>query len=819
MQTSTTAAANPRGAVLLEGYTPAELVWTGTFGRLPGVADPLAETVAFDDTLGAGALPGWTEPAPARVIGDRYEVLGLLGTGGMGNVYRARDRELDELVALKVLRPEIAGNPAALERFRREVKLARRVTHPNVARVYDIGEGGGEKYLTMELFDGESLGSLVQRSGRLPIARVVELAIEVCGGLAAAHAAGVIHCDLKPDNVLLERGGRVGVTDFGIARAAAEGAAGVTGTLVGTPAYMAPEQVEGRSADARADLYALGAMLYELLTGDPPWQGESIFAVAAARLLHPPPDPRARRPDVPPELSGLVLRCMAKSPDDRFASASEIATELRSIAARLRPAAVPSIPPSDPASSDRVLPSSRPAREKQLAVLPFRNVGPKDQEHFADGLTEDLIDRLSAAAGLRVRSRGTVMRYRGGDRDPREIGRELGVTVVVEGSIRRDAGKVRVAVRLVGVADGVQIWHRRFDRPEAELFDLSDTAALAISEALSVDLAPAPRVVPGHADAIDLYLRARSSYFRFFSDQFGDSIRLFEQALARAPDDPRILAGYAMAASRLWSGGPEKADSARHAAVRAVERAPNLAESHVALAMVHYQEDRVPETVVALKRALRVSRNIAEAHDLMGRILSETLLSDAARRHLETALALEPELELTRALLGRLHLLAGDIAGAEALAESSRSITAAASPAMARLCLWTRDAARARRILDENVARDPTTWPLHRAILEVVAFGTPPFDRFPRSADVTRRFYSFLCQLEAESAVFLGDLPRALDSMEKAAQSGTFDIAWADGCPLFTPLRNDPRFLAARDTIAARAEAITAAYLAPTPAS
>ncbi len=221
---------------------------------------------------------------PRQMIGTRYEVLSLLGVGGMGNVYQARDLELDELVAVKVLLPHVVGAPGALERFRREVKLARRVTHANVARVFDLGEHGNDRVLTMELVDGESLGAKLRREGALPFQKVVSIARAVCAGVGAAHDAGVIHRDLKPDNVLLSAEGRVVVTDFGIARAASE--PGRTAGVFGTPAYMAPEQIDERSViDHRAEVYAVGELIYEMLCGRPPWTGQSAWAVASARLM------------------------------------------------------------------------------------------------------------------------------------------------------------------------------------------------------------------------------------------------------------------------------------------------------------------------------------------------------------------------------------------------------------------------------------------------------------------------------------------------------------------------------------------------------
>src|SRR4051812_34755973 len=269
-----------------------------------------------------------------QLLAGRYEILGLVGVGGMGSVYRVRDLELEEVVALKVLRRDLNLTPDLLDGFKLEVKLARRVTHRNVARVFDIGEHEGERFLTMELIDGEPLSAALAKGGPLPILRGMEIAAGVAAGLAGAHAVGVVHRDLKPDNVLLATDGRVVVTDFGIARALADaGGAVKAGDLVGTPAYMSPEQVEGLAdIDGRADIYALGTLLYELVTGTRTWPGDSAYSVASARLVSPPPDPRAKRPSLPIPHAEFILRCMARRREDRYASALDVISEIERLA-------------------------------------------------------------------------------------------------------------------------------------------------------------------------------------------------------------------------------------------------------------------------------------------------------------------------------------------------------------------------------------------------------------------------------------------------------------------------------------------------------
>ncbi|HVJ90311.1 MAG TPA: serine/threonine-protein kinase, partial [Labilithrix sp.] len=354
-------------------------------------ADPHSNTIAAP--LEAARRTS-VEDSPMLLAG-RYELLGMLGAGAMGTVYRARDSELDEVVALKVLNKELASSDM-LERFRREVKLARRVTHKNVARTFDIGEAGGDRFLTMEFIEGEMLASLLARKGRLVLEDVVRLGLDVCAGLTAAHAADVLHRDLKPENVIVAKDGRAVITDFGIARAAAKHERSQTvGGIVGTPGYMAPEQVEGRSdLDARADLYALGAMLFELITGEMAWQGDTIVTIAAARLLKPPPDPRSLMPSLPAPVAELVLKLMARNRDDRFASAEETATALKALAA-VTPLPRPSSGTVSLAPRPPALRHARPAGGRVVVIFPVLNLGASDDAYLVDNVNEDIVDLLS----------------------------------------------------------------------------------------------------------------------------------------------------------------------------------------------------------------------------------------------------------------------------------------------------------------------------------------------------------------------------------------------------------------------------------------
>jgi serine/threonine-protein kinase len=760
---------------------------------------------------------GQLSSTPAReLVGGRYEVLGLLGAGGMGTVYRARDRELDEIVALKVLRRDLAEAPGILDRFRQEAKLARRVTHRNVARTFDIGEHGGDKFLTMELVKGESLATRLARDGALPLAEVARIGIEICEGLAAAHAAGVVHRDLKPDNVLLADDGRVVITDFGIARAIDPGAAASTmGAPIGTPAYMAPEQVQGLpDIDARADVYSLGTILYEALTGRRAWFGEAIYSVAIARLTSPPPDPRAARPGID-AIAGMVMRCMATKREDRYASAAEVEASLRTLAGAQPSETMPAMP--------TVAARADEPSKKTLAVLPFRNSGKPDDEYLADGLTEDLIDALSMTPGVKVRSRGAIMRFKGVDRDAREIGRELDVQVVVEGSVRKIGASLRVSARVVGVADGFQLWAKRFDRSEEAFLAVGDEAADAIAGALTLERGASPREAPTDPVAIDLYLRARHLYHSGWRAEINESTRLFEQALSRAPNDPMILAGYALAQLRRIANDPlapdELCDIGRAAAEKALAIAPMIGGARVALATLHLAIGDAVSCARLLREASLITPNNGEVLDLRGRVLAEVGRPDEAIACLSSAMTLDPSLERSLADALRVHALVGNwdkvheaLAHVEMDARHTLLVFLAA-----RLATWTRDAEWAKRILAGLEGRD---FPLKPQVLTICRFvlegeASPEIhlaiDAWGKITGRAKRRPAFMRQLAAEMSAVIGDVDGTLRALESADSLDLIDILWLDRCPLFAIVRDDARFQSIRARVAERAQRVLAA--------
>jgi len=772
------------------------------------------ETVAMTPFQG---VPAGTTTGERVVLAGRYEILGLLGAGGMGSVYRAYDRELEETVALKTLREGTAATPRVLERFRREVRLARRVTHPNVARMFDIGEHESDRFITMEYVDGEPLAAVIAREGRLGPVRAAEIATAICAGLEAAHAVGVVHRDLKPENILIERSGRVVITDFGIACAREDPTdrAKTVGGVVGTPAYMAPEQVEALpDLDARADIYALGVMLFEMLTGLMPWRGDSVYTLAAARLTNPPPNPLELCPDLPEAFSQVVLRCMAREREDRYQSAAAVAADLGTHSPTLMDMQAP-IHSSRPAVREPVSPTK--AGEKTLAVLPFRNAGAADDQYVADGLTEDLIDTLSMAADLKVRPRASVLSIADGSADPRELGRRLGVQVVVEGSVRRLGETLRISARLISVADGFQLWAKRFDRRPAEVLVVSDEAAQAITDALTVDAQAAPRAAPTDATAIDLYLQGRSELAKVWRTPTQRAAELFAEAERRAPADATLIAAHARARARLWyyDGGVAEGREARALAERALAKAPERGESWLALAAVRLVEQDLEAAARLLEQSLARAPHLAEAHELLAEVMLDVSDVPRAIARFRTALALDPGLRciplLARALAYEARWDEVDTLLATPGSDAHARVATAA--ARARLAMWTDDAARRVEGVElPKAAEDELPLRYVEWCIDTIRSG--------RLSDSARAFISgalalteqaprftvFSHQLACELHAFAGELEAAAAHLETAVAAGLADRNWLERCPLVQRLAGAADLSALRQTVEARAE-------------
>jgi serine/threonine-protein kinase len=631
----------------------------------------------------------------------RYQVTEELGKGGMGRVYKAYDTEIREHVALKVLNPEIAADESVVERFRNELKLARRISHRNVCRMFDLGRVDDTAYISMEYVSGEDLKTLLRRIGHLPARKAVDFAEQVAEGLAEAHRLGVVHRDLKPQNIMIDREGNARIMDFGIARALKTKGITDPGMIIGTPDYMAPEQFEGKDADQRTDLYALGAILYEMLTSGPPFKGETPLVVAMKHKTERPRDPKETNPQVPEALSRLILRCLEKDREKRFQSAEEVLVDLKAIGRQIPSTGVTSGGVTKTlhfglkrslrlgliaaailvlAVAGYLLFSRRgkvegtpggtavapSAYKSSLAVLPFEDLSPlKDQAAFSSGITDDLITKLSTIGQLKVISRQSVMRFKSADKDIREIGKELGVENILEGSIQREKDNIRVNVKLTRAEDGANLWGETYDRKVESIFTVQDEISRAVVNALRIELVAGQDYMlvkryTQDPDAYNLYLEGRVEWDKRTEAGLKRSIELYEEAIAKDPKFALAYAGISDAFSVLARLGLARpADvypKAKEAAEKALQIDDTLAEGYIALAFIKYSYDwNWLDAEIDFNWAIGLNPNYATAYQYYGTLLSNLGRFDEAAAKFEKARELDPSSLPIKASIATLH--------------------------------------------------------------------------------------------------------------------------------------------------------------------
>ena len=522
-----------------------------------------------------------------------YEILAAIGHGGMGEVYKARDTRLDRTVAVKLLPCHVSGDPARRSRFEREARALAALNHPNIVTIYSVETAGEQPFLSMELVEGKTLAQLIPVAG-MSLAPLLAIAIPMADALESAHGHGVVHRDLKPANVMVTSEGRLKLLDFGLARFGPEPAAAgeaptfdlltQPGQVVGTCAYMSPEQAEGRPVDARSDVFSLGTILFEMVTGRRPFQGRTELDVLAAVTHEQPPAVRQIRPAIPDAFERLVERCLEKRPDRRLQTARDVRTELEAIKKTMEAEAL---------VADARAAGSPDARERRVAVLPFVNMSADpEQEYFCDGMAEDLINALAHVEGLQVAARTSAFAFKGQNRDVREIGRLLDVGSVLEGSVRRAGDRLRITAQLIRVADGMHLWSERFDRRLDDVFAIQDEISLAIVDRLKVRLLAREeaRVVRRHTadpEAHNLYLKGRYLFARRSEGDIAAAMDWYERAKAQDPEYALPYVGLADALMVLGQWGWVRPRDAFPPAKAQLDRAlvldADLAEAHASL--------------------------------------------------------------------------------------------------------------------------------------------------------------------------------------------------------------------------------------------
>ena len=741
----------------------------------------------------------------SAALADRYRIARELGRGGMATVYLARDIRHDRDVAIKVLNAELAES-LGRQRFVREIRMAAKLNHPHILPLYDSGECDGFLYFVMPVMRGQTLRSHLEAERTLPVDDAVRIATEVADALDYAHRQDIVHRDIKPENILLHEGHAV-VADFGIGKAivaaAAESATFTQiGVTVGTPAYMSPEQATGDELDGRSDLFALGCVLYEMLTGDVAFTGASAQATIARRFLYSPPRVTEKRADVSDEVAELVTRLLEKAPADRFASGAQVVTTLR----------------TSPTSSGPRAVTARPGdvgADKSIAVLPFTNMSADaDNEFFSDGLTEELITDLSGVKALRVTSRNSSMQLKATAKTPREIGRALGVRYLLTGSVRRAGSALRITAQLLDADKDTPLWAEKYSGTMDDIFDVQERVSRAIVDALQVklttseDVRLAARPIQ-NARAFELYLEARAE-MRRYGASLDRAKMLLERAVEIEGESPPLRAMRAFLEFSKVRGGTatdlRPLDVAESEARALIELVPDTPYGHALLGFVVYERGDLkqaarhltkameldpadPDVLFFLAITLQAAGQIEPAQALAARFYAADPLSSFAGmlvsvaewfagragnkiEAIESAVAMDPQNPIIHWALGYTYALADRIADAAKQASWMLEHTPQMSYTIQLVSLV--DAILGHR--DE-------------ALNALGRLDTAPLD--------AHHIFHI-----AESFAMAGDTARALTLLEWATDHGFYPYRFvAEWCPFMAPLRGMPEF----DRIVARA--------------
>ena len=746
-----------------------------------------------------------------------YEILALVGTGGMGEVYRARDTRLGRDVAIKILTEGHLDSSEMLLRFQREARAIAGLTHPHIARLYDIGEHDRRHFLVMEFLDGETL-SWRLRAGRLPLADALRHSADIADALDHAHHAGVVHRDLKPANIILTATGAK-LLDFGLAKvipaadsASTEAPITERGGIVGTYRYMAPEQFDGRDATTRTDVFALGAVMFEMITGQRAFAGTTMPSIAAA-VLHDVPVPLSRlEPLVPPALDRLVRKCLAKDPDERWAAASEVRDRVRAVplatgrAPRTRPAAST----ADPSSSHR----ATSARVRGVAVLPLHNLsGDPSQDYFADGMTESLITSLAKIGALKVISRTSVMSYKESRKPLREIAKELKVDTILEGSVTRSHDHIGINLQLVRATTDSPIWAERYNRSFTDVLEVQGEVAHAVADAIRVTISPiekarlqaAPKVV---REAHDEFLRGQFTLKLGTKDGLTAALVHFTRAIECDPHHALSHAGlakyYDLAGVYRLIPYREAFRSGRRAVLEAIRLDPTLATAYAALGALSIHEWDISAANRAFEQALQLDPHDSLTRQECARYWMYLGRFDDAIAHVEIAQEVDPRSPGPTTTAAAVFYAAGDCRRAVLSADRAIAVAPPSPPAqylrslaLAELGEWDASLDAMLRAV-ETSGRQPNTL---AGLASIHARRGARAEADPLLIELERRcgdgeVTPFNL---AEAYAGLRQLDRALRRLEEAYQLRVPDLIGIAVDPIFAEVRQLPAF---RDLVA-----------------
>lgn len=615
---------------------------------------------------------------------SHYKIIEQLGGSGLSAVYKAEDLKLKRIVALRFVPPEFTRAPEVKALFIHEAQAASALDHRNICSVHEFSEtADGRLFIVIAYYDGERLKKKVAR-GQLSVDSAIDIAMQIAQGLAKVHENGLVHGDIKPGSVMITKDGVIKILDFGLAKLGDQGGLARAGTAIRTVAYMSPEQAQGEAVDHRTDIWSLGVMLYEMLTGQLPFKGDYEQAVVYSILNETPRPATSLRANVPQELESIINKCLAKKATDRYQQINELLLDLRAL--QTPPASRARQRPFAPDSQRRrrlvwyaaglvvlalviwiflLQRDAGPTDRKSIAVLPFVNLGTShEDEYFSDGITEDVITELAKIADLKVISRTSVMKYKGVYRSIRDIGRELDVATVLEGSVRRSGKQVRVAAQLIDAHDEGHLWAEVYDEEMTEIFAIQSDIARQIAGALkarlsSAESGQAAKKPTTDITAYDFYLKGREYYYRHDRKSYEMAGSLFVKALEQD-------SGYALAYAGLADACAQRdlLDSAIVLSQRAITLDPNLAEGYKALGLAYYYKGWLHKSLEASLHAIKLNANHFPATVNVGWVLLETD-PVAALPWLKKAFVLAPTSASAASALGVAYMSLADKVNAE----------------------------------------------------------------------------------------------------------------------------------------------------------
>jgi serine/threonine protein kinase len=774
------------------------------------------------------------ELTTGSTFAGRYQIIEELGKGGMGKVYKVFDSDIKEKVALKLLKPEIASDRETIERFSNELKYARKISHRNICRMYDLGKEAGNYFITMEYVSGEDLKSFIRRSRQLVVGTAIFIAKQVCEGLAEAHRLGVVHRDLKPGNIMIDRDGNAKIMDFGIARSiSAKGITGA-GVMIGTPEYMSPEQVEGKEVDRRSDIYSLGIILYEMLTGQVPFEGDTPLAIAVKHKTEVPRDPKLVNAQIPEDLSQVVLKCLEKDKEKRYQSADELHSELKKIEKgipttervmtgrkpftskeitvkfSLKKLLIPSLVTVALIITAiiiiwRVIPkkAATPAKSAKhsIAVLPFEDLSPtKDHEYLCDGIAETLINSLSNIKDLWIPARASSFSFKGRNLGIRQIGQQLGVDNLLEASVQVIGNRLRITPKIINVNDGSQIWSDQYDRQMEDVFAIQDEIAWEIVKALKITLlgekeAPLIKSYTDNSEAYQAYLKGRFYWNKRTEEGMRKSIEYFEQAIEKDSSYALAYVGladsYIVLGEFLFISAKEAFPKAKEAAAKAMEIDDSLGEAHNSLAAVKRDFDwDWKGAEKEHKRAIELSPSYATAHQWYGEFLTLMGRFDEGLKEIKRAQALDPLSLIINAVGGQFFCFARDYD--KGIDQCNKTLEMDPDFRPAHIYLMMNYLGKG---MYQEALREAQKTNNQVTIASIYAMMNRKEEARRLLADILKHPQ----QIEAEIAEVyfrLGENEEGWKWLEKAYDERSYTLTWLKVHPRYDNIRSDPRFQA-----------------------